>query len=573
MDRNDRAMLAMIARGLKGLLLEEHRQGDALGTLLKTIGRRTLSFRTERTFGQELHLKARRHPHKIFVDFGPERWTYAEMDARSGKLARALQEALPANGCVGIMGKNSPEWLDGFFATQKAGLTCVPINTGLKSEGLAYVLENSGVDLLLVDSDLVETVRPLRSKLPRLKHIICIERQSAAPPDTLGYEHFVTRAQGVIEGGIEPDPKAACLLMYTSGTTGHPKAVVYRYGSSQAKLMRLLAHMTLSHDDVYFTCLPLFHANALMVTTLLSLYAGARVVFSDRFSATHFWNEVRASGATVFNSIGSMISILMKQPPTSLDRTHKVTRMISAACPKEQWAPFQERFGVQLIETYGAVDGGGIATFNLGYGPPGSVGKPIPGTRYMLIGEDGNDVGIGRPGELAHYLGWKIDLSVEFHRNPEASREKCRDGWVYTGDLMTRDRNGYLTFVGRKTDSMRVRGENVSAFEIESAANRRPAVLESAAFGVASDLGEQDVMLVVVPAPGGTVDPAKLRAELAREIPKHALPRYIRVVESIPKTGTHRVIKQPLQEEGITPDTWDWGKVSTSKSHASSVAA
>ncbi|MBI2890253.1 MAG: AMP-binding protein [Nitrospirae bacterium] len=556
-DRNDREVISMVVKGFRGFFREERRQGEALGTLTKTLLKRTLTFQTNRTFGQELHLRARRHPHKIFIDYGPERWTYAEMDEQAGRVARGLKETLPDRGCVGVMAGNSPEFLHAFFATQKAGLTCVPINTGLKSDGLAHILDNAEVDVLFVDADLYEAVRPLQADRPRIRRVVAIERKARAPRGVESFENFLDKAGAPLGAGVDPDPETPSLLMYTSGTTGHPKGVSYRYGGSQARLMRFSAHLLVNEDDIYYTCLPLFHANALMVTTLQALYGSARVVLSERFSASRLWAEVRASGATLFNTLGSMIAILMKQPPSKLDPIHNVRLVWSAACPRELWEPFQKRFQVHLVEGYGAVDGGGFLTLNMGSGPAGSIGKSMPGMRYRLLDDDGKDVGVGQPGELVTWVGkWK-DRQVSYHRNPEASREKCRDGWVYSGDLLSRDERGYLYFIGRKTDSMRRRGENISAAEIESAAAKHPDVLECAAFGVPSELGEEEVMIAVVPVEGKTIDPAGLVTFLEGHLARYALPRYVEVVEDLPKTETHRVQKNTLKVKGVTAATWD----------------
>lgn len=557
LDRNDIEIIKMLLRGFFGLIREERRQKEALRTILKTLINRDLTFATDRTFGQELHLRAKRHPNKIFVDYKEERWTYAEMDEKAGILAFRLREILPDGGVVGIMARNCPEFLDVFFATQKAGLTCVPLNSELKSEGLKYILDNAGINALFIDADLYEQVRTIKNSINSLKLVISIERRGKAPSQTEPYEAFIAGSKGNLKESITPEKHIPNLILYTSGTTGHPKGVVYRYGGSQAKLMRFSAHMLITENDVYYTCLPLFHANALMITTLQSLYTGARIVLSDRFSASNFWNEVRASRATIFNTLGAMIPILMKQPPSPLDRIHKVKVVLSAACPKEYWGQFQERFKVRLLESYGAVDGGGFVTFNLGYGPPGSIGKPLPGVKYKLIDEQGNDAGTGVPGELIHYVGKKANMQVEYYRNPSATTEKYREGWVYSGDLMIRDEKGYLYFAGRKTDSIRRRGENISALEVESACLKHPDVLECAVIGVPSELGEEEVMLFIVPVENRKPDPAEIVKFLENHLPRYAIPRYIEIIDELPKTETHRVRKNILKEKGVGKNTWD----------------
>ena len=556
-DKNHRAMLKMLLRGFQGLLREERRQGDALGTLFRTLRRGIPTYKQDRTVGQELYLRAQRHPHKIFIDFRGERWTYKELDDKSGRLAYQMRELLPKGGSVGIMAGNHPEYLEVFFATQKAALTSVPINRSLKSDGLAYILNNAEVDLIFVDPDLYPAVQAIWKEVPKLRWIVGFERRGELLKGVESYDSFLSSGSHSIREGAKPDPETASLIIYTSGTTGLPKGVSYRYGeTSQIKLMRFFAHANLDERDVYYTCFPLFHANALIVTVIGALYASARVVLAERFSASQFWNELRAYGVTTVNTFTSMIPILMKQSPTPLDRIHKVEKIFDSGMPKEYWGPFQNRFGVRVIESYGAVDGGGILLFNMGDAPAGSLGKPLPGTKYKLVDDEGKEVGVGVHGELVHRLR-KGDFRFEYHKNAEASQQKVRAHWVHSGDLLMRDSEGYLYFVGRKNDAIRRRGENISALEVESAILKHPDVLDCAAFGVPAELGEEEVMVVVVPVDGKTIDPEQVNRFLEDHLQGYAIPRYVEVVSELPKTETHKVIKSILKSRGVGRNTWD----------------
>ncbi|MFW6088049.1 MAG: AMP-binding protein, partial [Myxococcota bacterium] len=343
----------------------------------------------------------------------------------------------------------------------------------------------------------------------------------------------------------------------TTGTTGAPKGVVYRYRDTQTKRLRLLANLLYDPGEVLFTCLPLFHANALLLAAVQALNVDGRLALERRFRASRFWEQVTTHGATSFNALGAMIPILLKQPPGPYDRAHRVRMVVSAACPAHAWEPFEQRFGTRIVEAYGAVDGGGFVTMNLGNAPVGSIGKPIGGAKYELVDARGQPVPVGQPGELLVWTGASGTGGVEYYRNEEATRSKTRNGWIHTGDLLHRDARGFLYFDGRNTDSMRRRGENVSAFEIESVLDRHPDVLECAVFGVPSDLGEEDIMAVVVPMEGRTPNPVELRTFLSEHLAAHALPRYWEVLDELPKTGTHRVQKKELAARGVTECTWD----------------
>lgn len=555
-----RALSRVMLRGLMRFAVREIREEGPLHFLRTIVGSalaREFRPSPDRSFGEELHEAARRRPDRVFVTFEGRDYTLGSLDAGAARIAGGLLARGHGRGAVvGVFLPNSPTFLEVVFASQRVGACLVPINTALVGDGLRYVIDNAGVDVLFTTAALKNQVDAVAAELTKPPLIVVVpDGDSGEAAGAVALADWIRATPQETPDGAIP-PNLPCFLMYTSGTTGYPKGVVYRYGHSQAKLTRLSAHLLLREDDVYYTCLPLFHANALFVTTLSALYAGARVALSRRFSAGRFWHEVKDSGATIFNTIGTMVGILMKTPPSPADRAHRVRTVLSAACPSDLWAPFGDRFGVTLWEAFGAVDGGGFTTFNFGNAPAGSVGKPLGRKRWRLIDDEGRDVGPGEPGELVHYVGGSRHGQIAYHRNDKATDEKLRDGWIHSGDLMWRDSAGFLYFVGRRTDSMRCRGENVSALEVETAADKHPDVLESAAFGIASELGEQDVMVVVQPREGHTVDPAALADWLADKLPRFAQPRYIRVVAALPKTGTHRVIKPDLKAEGVTADTW-----------------
>jgi crotonobetaine/carnitine-CoA ligase len=255
-----------------------------------------------------------------------------------------------------------------------------------------------------------------------------------------------------------------------------------------------------------------------------------------------------------------MIPIIMKQPEKPNDREHHVRRIFTSACPAELWEKFEKRFGVEIWEAYGAVDGGGLIIMNTGNAPKGSIGKPL-GTRVRIVDEDGNDVKTGERGELITETrkGGKTrsDGSVEYFQNKEASDSKVKDGWIRTGDFVYADEKGFLYFVGRDSESMRRRGENVSTYEVEIEINKHPAVQESAVYGVPAELGEDDIMCSLVLVQGKSVEPPELIKSLEGNLAYFAVPRYWRFTGELPKTGTHRVIKKELQDLGVTDDTFD----------------
>jgi crotonobetaine/carnitine-CoA ligase len=435
----------------------------------------------------------------------------------------------------------------------------VPINPGLKGDGLAYLINHSDIEAIVIDAELTESITPISDQFEHIKHIIVndIEKEAAGitwPDQMIPLSRALDMPLQNPDVGYNRDDM--CLIIYTSGTTGRPKGVVYRYKKSSVKLMSFYAHILISENDIYYTYLPLCHGNALFITTTMSMARKATMALSRKFSASGFWENIQKYNATVFNTIGSVIPILMKQPEKPSDSQHKVRFIFSAACPTDMWRPFEKRFGVQLYEGYGAVDGGGKGIMNLGTAPVGSIGKPPNPKEIKVVDESDNAVSTGETGELMFKVKSKSS-AVEYYKNEEASQNKSKDGWLKTGDLVRQDENGFIYFVGRNTESMRKGGENVSAYEVEHVIMKHPAVEDVAVYAVPSEMSEDEIMVAVKQVQGLTLTGSELRAFLADKLAKYAIPRYVRFVEEFPKTTSHRIIKRVLEREGITADTFD----------------
>ena len=559
---NRARMVFGLIKGIMGLLVDEYRRGTLLASLKILRERKGFALADDLSHSELLEEKARRNKTRAFLYFKDRVFSYQEMNQNVNRLANFLYSLGARPGqFLTIMMKNSPRWLDAFFAAQRLGMCAVPVNIALRGDQLVYIFNHSEADFICTDFDLLPYLEKIKEKITKpVKIIVNLEN---APEDFSLSEEYISMEQAyrseVSQEKPPVSPRAGdpCLLMYTSGTTGLPKGVVTRYGKTGIKVMGVLARAMLRPSDIYYTCLPLFHANALLLTVTNALLADARVALSQKFSASKFWDEVSKYNATVFNAIGAMIPILMKQPQKPSEKTHKARYVLSAACPADMWEGFEKRFNVKILEGYGAVDGGGFITLNFGQAPVGSLGKPIGRSRYRVVDENMNDVPPGIPGELIYYVGEQKESSVEYFKDQRATSEKIKDGWFHTGDMVYKDEKGFLYFVGRKTESIRKKGENISEYEVEHAILQHPDILESAVFAVPSELAEDEVMACVVPVEGKTLDPRELKEFLKDHLAKFAIPRYWRILPELPKTETQRVIKRLLKQEGITPDTID----------------
>lgn len=542
------------------------------GTLLKNLdGLSRVKIPADMSWAALLEERAAQVPNKTFLLYENERFTYCQMDQNANKAANLIKSFGGGQGKgIAIFMKNSPRYLDVFFGAQKIGMYVVPLNPELKGDGLQYVIDHSDVEFLVVDGELFETLEAVKKNLPKLRHIFVndCEPDSKDIKVPFGIKKLSSfREQSGANPGDGYNLEDMCLIMYTSGTTGRAKGVVYRYGRSSVKKLSLLSGLFVKSDDVYYTAMQLCHGNAMFLTVTFSLACCGTVALARKFSASRFWEDIRRYNVTIFNVIGSMVPILMKQPPNPLDSQNKVRCVISAACPADMWEAFEKRFGLTIYEGYGAVDGGGKVIMNIGTGPVGSIGKPSKNTgEIRLLDSQGKDVKKGEPGELVFVLGNRKKSSgkkkesgdgVEYYKNEKATGEKNKDGLLYTGDLLRSDDKGYLYFVGRNTESMRKGGENVSAFEVEHVIMDHPAVEEVAVYAVPSEMAEDEIMASVKLVEGMTLDPKELMAFLKDRLARYAVPRYIRIVTEFPMTNSFRVVKKELEKIGVTPDTFD----------------
>jgi crotonobetaine/carnitine-CoA ligase len=558
-------LIGKLSQGAIILLWDEFRRGTLRDTLRLTREKGRLTVAHDVSHAGLLEEKAAKHGDRPFLNYYGRSFTYAEMDANANRVARYLQGLGAGPGkAIAIMMKNSPRWLDVFFGAQKLGMCAVPVNIALRGNQLSHIFNNSGSTYACIDYDLLPFYENIKDKLQNPPVTVV-----NPPSDGKGFradDAYVSmdeaygRGAGTGKPAVVPREGDPCLLLYTSGTTGLPKGVPTHYGRTSIRMMNLLSRTLLNRNDVYFTCLPLFHANAILLTVTSAMNVGAQVALREKFSASRFWDEVRETGATIFNTIGGIIPILMKQPEKPGDRNHSVKQVLSAACPADMWEKFENRFGVKIIEGYGAVDGGGVVVMNYGQAPAGSMGKPL-GSKYRIVDGDNKDVPSGQSGELIFFTGKKTNKAVEYYKDEKATSSKLRDGWLYTGDMVYADKKGYLYFVGRKTESLRRRGENISAYEVEHAILQHPKIVECAAYAVPSELGEDEVMTAIVPVAGTAIDVKELREFLKDHLAKFAIPRYFRIMPELPKTETQRVIKGILSKEGITADTMDMEKM------------
>ncbi|WP_381155803.1 AMP-binding protein [Streptomyces iranensis] len=302
--------------------------------------------------------------------------------------------------------------------------------------------------------------------------------------------------------------------------------------------------------------MPLFHGAAQINISLHAFYAGATVVLGRRFSASRFWDELRTHRVTQFNALGSVLPMLLAQPPSDRDRDHRATKVFAAPAPPQVLHPFEERFGVHVVEGYGLTEIKNVLYNPLGARKAGSLGLPTASSVLEIHDESGQRAAPGRTGEIVYRPRLPDIMFAGYHRDPEATLATMKDLWWHTGDLGYTDEDGYFYFIDRKKDALRRRGENISSHEIESVLLACPGVMAVAAIGTPSELGEDEVLVVVQPEPGHEPDLTKLFAHCDRSMPHFMVPRYYRVVDRLPVTPNGKVRKHQLRDQGRA-GAWD----------------
>ena len=495
-----------------------------------------------------LATRARTHADRVFLRFASGDITFADADERVSRLAGGLASIGVGRGdVVPVLMPNTPEFVLTWLALCRSGAVACLVNTAFKGPALAHAIGVTGACVVVEHASVTANLDAVAADLPALRTRVDAARWAelaAGDPAATG-----------------ASPHRACdpaMVLFTSGTTGVSKGCVlsHRYELRQAELMA--EHLRFRPDDVLYCPYPLFHIDATVLTVGPALVLGATAAIGERFSVSGFWPEVRRFGATVFDFMGATLTMLHKAPRRDDDADNPARLAWGVPVPDAIAADVEERFGLQLVELYGSTDAG-VPMYHPIDRPrrPGSCGTVVDAYDTRLVDGDGFEVPVGRIGELLVRPREPSLIADGYLGMPEATLASRRDLWFHTGDLLRRDADGYHTFVGRVSDTIRRRGENISAFEVEEVVKLHPDVLDAAAFGVPSELTEDDLMVAVVPRPGAGVDPPSLLAFCAERAARHMVPRYVDVVADLPRTPTEKVRKDALRQRGVSATTYD----------------
>ncbi len=518
-----------------------------------------------------LRVQAKKLGKKPFLQFGYKKpLSFYQTNQLANKIANGLLGlGLEKGDKVAVYMPNSDDYVITWFGILKMGAVMVPINTAYKMDFLQYIIDSSDSKVLFIAEEYLDRMPPIAKKLPQLKHVVVWTRSGDTKFNRHGYnfKKMVSYTKFVdSQKSAEPPVDITFMdyarLMYTSGTTGRSKGVVRPCAADYSSARNYAEIMDVGPDDVCFTCLPLFHSNAMVMTVYPALIKGAKALVEERYSASKFWKWIKDHGVTKFNIVGSMAYFMWNTPPVEEEKTHNVKLVLGSPAPHDIIEDFMKRFNIKFMEGYGLTEIGQCTWMRPG--EPfrvGSCGKEAPGYEIKVTDpETDEEVARGEIGEIVVRPRIPNIMLHYYHKMPEKTVQDFRNFWFHTGDAGRMDKQGYIYFVDRVKDYIRRRGENISSFEVEKIVNSHPDVAESGTVGVKAEGGgyaEDEVMIVVVPEKGRKIDPVKLMKYLEPKMPHFMLPRFIRFEKSLPKTGTQRVQKNKLREKGITKDTWD----------------
>ncbi len=504
-----------------------------------------------------LESHARTRPDEIFAVFeGGERWTFAQTLEQVASLAGNLYRlGVRQHDHVVLVLPTCPLALKVMFAANYLGAVYVPVNPALKGSALEHVLHNAGAAIAIVDDSVLERV--LEAAPATLKTVI---RSSDAP---------VAPREGVTQHGISvlakqaspppPPPKPiqpfdTQSIIYTSGTTGRSKGVLSSYMHAFS-CVGPDAWNCLTPGDRQLVHMPIFHIGGAFIATV-SLCVGSSIGVVSHFRTEAFWDQVRELEITSAFLLGAMATFLLKQPPSPRDRDHKL-RMVFIVPLGQSGKPFRERFGVDFFTLFNMTE---ICTPLISRANPEKdniCGRPRAGVEVRLVDEYDCIVEDGKVGQLILRTEAPWAMNHGYNANPQATADAWRNGWFHTGDALFRDAQGDYHFVDRLKDSIRRRGENISSYEIEVELLSHPAVREAAVIPVPSEFSEDEVLVVLSPAKGASIEPGEIIRHLQPRVAHYMIPRYVRIIDELPKTPTAKIEKHVLRAEGITAETWD----------------
>ena len=500
------------------------------------------------TLNGALMSRASRDPSRPFMFFRERTWSWGEFAQVVDATARVLAaRGIRKRDRMAVMARNCDGHVLLLFALSRLGAIMVPVNPEFGVEEAKYVLHHAEVSAVAATADTLDIAKKAAAGLNTPAWFVTLDVAGDGVP--LLDDLIKAAPQLALPDDITGD--MTCLIVYTSGTTGFPKGAMHGQRSFVTGGEAFVQRVYLQDEDRVMIVLPLFHINAMFYSLAGTLAAGASMVIIPKFSASTFWQTAVDTGATQVNIIEAIGSILRNRPRSEFRPEHRIARVYGVRASMDE--TFKTDFKIpHRIGGYGMTEIPGVTcnpfegVHKLGsMGPVGRHPDPAkPWAQCRVVDDEGRDVPVGEPGEL-----WvKTPIIMQgYFRDPEQTAGTFDGDWFKTGDLVKCDADGYYYFISRKRDIIRRRGENIAAAELDRVVGEHPAVAEAGTIAVPSELGEDDIFVVVATKPGAQVTAEEIAEWCRARLAPQKVPRYVAFIDELPHTPTHKIAKAVLR--------------------------
>lgn len=519
---------------------------------------------TYETLPRLIRAYAESDPERLYLQtVDGEDISYAEAHRRNLRWG-ALYESLgvKAGDTVCEMLPNLPVAIHSWMGIAWLGAIEVPMNTAYRGKLLVHTIEDSLAEVICMTTQYLDQLREVADQLTRVHTVFVPDITDAAEAGELPFK--IVTAAAFDEVGVQPEalhePRDIDLasILYTSGTTGPSKGVMVSWAQMEETAIEV---MPSEPGEISYSALPLYHVTAKVYGAYLPAVSGGRAVLRESFKTQDFWADVRKFGCTVTAMVGSIPTFLWREPAREDDADNTLARVLMVPLIPEVEA-MKDRFGFKVHTVFNMTE----TSIPLSSEPyklvdERSTGKVRKGYQARIVDEFDRELPPNSVGELVLRTDEPWLLNQGYWQRPDATVAAWRNQWFHTGDAFTCDEDGNFYFVDRMKDAIRRRGENISSFEIEREIDEHEAVLESAVVGVPSEFGEDEVKAFVVLKPGQALEAAALHDYLKTKLAKFMVPRYISIVDELPKTPTLKVRKVELR--AMIGERTEWDALST----------
>ena len=487
-----------------------------------------------------LEQRARETPEFPYLHFGERTLTCASLNEEVNRYANAFARlGVNAGDRVAVMLPNGLDAVFVFFSLVKLGAVQVPVNIHLRGQTLSFLFEHSEPKLLIADVEFAEALSEIVANGAAPEPIWC-----GALADTDWQRELSTSGIGNPPGA--PAASDVLSILYTSGTTGPPKGVLVTDKMHRAAAWASAMVADVAHGDTMYLWEPIYHVTGTEVL-IVGLMHELTLALTERFSASKFWPDVQRYGITHIHYVGGVVQILLKGEKGPQDEFNTVRVAWGGGAPSHLWTQFAQRFGLTVRENYGMTETSSLTTMNL-EGRHGSVGKPAPFFEVSIRDANGHALQRGETGEICVRELEAGLITSGYFRNHAATEKAFSNGWFHTGDLGQFDADGFVYYAGRLKDSLRRRGENVSAWEVERVVEQLSWVRECALIGVPDELGDESLKLFVSIVDGKTGSATELAAWCREQLARFQVPEFVEFIDEFPKTATQRIQKEQLSK-------------------------